>query len=83
VLQTIKDDPALQRIPVIVMTSSKAEVDILKSYELRANGYIVKPVTFERLKEIVASIETFWFTVVVLPQAPASVMSEPSLSLAS
>jgi len=84
VLQTIKDDPALQLIPVIVMTSSKAEVDILKSYELRANGYIVKPVTFERLKEIVASIETFWFTVVVLPQtAPASATSQPLLTLAS
>jgi two-component system, chemotaxis family, response regulator Rcp1 len=69
---------------VIVMTSSKAEVDILKSYELRANGYIVKPVTFERLKEIVASIESFWFTVVVLPQAaPASATSQPLLTLAS
>jgi CheY-like chemotaxis protein len=70
VLQAIKNDPRLQRIPVIVLTSSKAEIDILKTYELRANGYIVKPVTFERLQEIVASIETFWFTVVVLPPAP-------------
>lgn len=67
VLQAIKSDPNLQRIPVIVLTSSKAEIDILKSYELNANGYIVKPVTFERLREIVASIESFWFTVVVLP----------------
>jgi chemotaxis family two-component system response regulator Rcp1 len=67
VLQAIKSDPELQRIPVIVLTSSKAEIDVLKSYELNANGYIVKPVTFERLQEIVASIETFWFTVVVLP----------------
>jgi two-component system, chemotaxis family, response regulator Rcp1 len=66
VLQAIKNDPELQRIPVIIMTSSKAEIDILESYELRANGYIVKPVTFDRLQEIVASIESFWFTVAVL-----------------
>ena len=83
VLRAIKDDPALQRIPVIVLTSSKAEIDILKSYELQASGYIVKPVTFERLKEIVASIESFWFTVVVLPQCSASTTSLPLLSLAS
>ena len=70
VLQALKSDPDLQRIPVIVLTSSKAEIDILKSYQLNANGYIVKPVTFERLQEIVASIQSFWFTVVVLP-APA------------
>ena len=67
VLHAIKTDPALQRIPVIILSSSKAEIDILKSYELNANGYIVKPVTFERLQEVVAAIESFWFTVVVLP----------------
>jgi two-component system, chemotaxis family, response regulator Rcp1 len=67
VLEAIKTDPNLQRIPVIVLSSSKAEVDILKTYDLGANGYIVKPVTFERLQEIVSSIETFWFSVVVLP----------------
>lgn len=72
VLQAIKGDPNLQRIPVIVLSSSKAEVDILKTYDLGANGYIVKPVTFERLQEIVASIETFWFTVVVLAQTHAA-----------
>lgn len=66
VLEAIKLDPKLRRIPVIVLSSSKAEVDILKTYDLGANGYIVKPVTFERLQEIVASIESFWFTVVVL-----------------
>jgi len=49
VLNAIKSDPGLQRIPVIVLTSSKADIDILKSYELQANGYIVKPVNFERL----------------------------------
>src|ERR1700722_5887794 len=67
VLQAIKNDPEPQRIPVIVLTSSKAEIDILKTYELRANGYIIKPVTFNRLTEIVASLEAFWFSVVVLP----------------
>jgi CheY-like chemotaxis protein len=66
VLTAIKSDPALQRIPVIVLTSSKADIDVLKSYELQANGYIVKPVNFERLQEIVGSLETFWFSVVVL-----------------
>ena len=66
VLTAIKGDPELMRIPVIVLTSSKADIDILKSYELQANGYIVKPVTFDRLQEIVASLETFWFSVVVL-----------------
>ena len=67
VLRAIKGDPALHKIPVIVLTSSSAEIDILKSYELMANGYIVKPVTFDRLKEVVGLIESFWFTVVVLP----------------
>jgi two-component system, chemotaxis family, response regulator Rcp1 len=69
VLKEIKADPDLQRIPVIVLTSSSADIDILKSYELNANGYIVKPVNLERLKEVVASLESFWFTVVVLPTA--------------
>jgi CheY-like chemotaxis protein len=72
VLQAIRSDPALSRIPVIVLTSSNADMDILKSYDLKANGYIVKPVDFERLQEIVACIESFWFTVVVLPSAVAA-----------
>jgi len=76
VLQTIKNDPGLLRIPVIVLTSSKAEIDVLKTYDLRANGYIVKPVTFERLQEIVASLEAFWFSVVVLAHESAQ---EPAL----
>ena len=73
VLLTIKTDPALQRIPVIVLTSSAAEIDVYKSYDLKANSYIVKPVEFDRLQEIVASIESFWFTVAVL--SPASVLA--------
>ena len=66
VLLAIKADPNLQRVPVIVLTSSNADSDLLKSYELSANGYIVKPVDFDRLREIVAAIESFWFTIVVL-----------------
>jgi two-component system, chemotaxis family, response regulator Rcp1 len=80
VLQAIRSDPALSRIPVIVLTSSNADMDILKSYDLKANGYIVKPVDFERLQEIVASIESFWFTVVVLPSAVAA---EPAVVVAA
>ena len=72
VLQTIKSDPALQRIPIIVLTSSAAEIDVLKSYDLKANSYIVKPVDFDRLQEIVASIESFWLTVATLPTATAT-----------
>ena len=71
VLQAIKADPGLQAIPVIIMTSSKAEADVLQSYQLSANGYIVKPVDFERLQQIVASLESFWFTVVVLSPSEA------------
>jgi CheY-like chemotaxis protein len=66
VLQAVKSDPALQSIPVVMLTSSKADTDVIKSYRLSANGYIVKPLGFERLQEIVASLETFWFSVVVL-----------------
>lgn len=76
VLKEIKADPDLQRIPVIVLTSSSSDIDVLKSYELNANGYIVKPVNLERLKEIVASLESFWFAVVVLP----STQSRPDAS---
>jgi len=69
VLEAVRSDTRLMRIPIIVLTSSKAEIDVLKSYDLKANGYVVKPVDFGRLGEIVAAIETFWFTVVVLPTA--------------
>ena len=66
-LAVIKADPKLHRIPVIVLTSSKAEIDILKSYDLKANSYIVKPVEFERLREVVASLESFWRRIATLP----------------
>ncbi len=67
VLEEIKADPDLRRIPVVILTVSKAEEDILKSYNLHANCYITKPVDLERFLEVVKSIEDFWLTVVVLP----------------
>jgi two-component system, chemotaxis family, response regulator Rcp1 len=59
-LTVIKNDPDLRRIPVIVLTSSRAEIDILRSYDLKANSYVVKPVEFDRLQEVIASLEGFW-----------------------
>jgi two-component system, chemotaxis family, response regulator Rcp1 len=67
VLEEIKSDRELQTIPVVVLTTSLAEQDILRSYRLHANCYITKPVNFDRFLEIVQSIENFWLTVVVLP----------------
>ena len=67
VLAEIKPDPALRTIPVVVLTSSSAEQDVTKSYDLSANCYIVKPVDFHGLMEVVKSIEDFWLTVVRLP----------------
>jgi chemotaxis family two-component system response regulator Rcp1 len=67
VLEEIKADPELKRIPVVVLTISKAEQDILKSYNLHANCYINKPVDLEQFIDVVQSIEDFWLTVVMLP----------------
>nr|WP_279342555.1 response regulator [Geotalea sp. SG265] len=67
VLQEIKDDPELKWIPIIVLTSSKAEEDILKSYSLHANCYVTKPVDFEQFMGVVKAIEDFWLTTVKLP----------------
>jgi two-component system, chemotaxis family, response regulator Rcp1 len=67
VLREIKEDPVLKVIPVVVLTTSRAEEDILKSYGLHANCYISKPVQFDEFKRIVLSIESFWFAVVKLP----------------
>jgi CheY-like chemotaxis protein len=69
VLAEIKADPALRRIPVVVLTTSRAEEDVLKAYDLHANCYITKPVDFGRFMEVVRSIEDFWLTVVKLPSA--------------
>ena len=64
VLHEIKSDPNLKRIPVVVLTTSDADEDILKSYDLGANSFVTKPVGLEQFAIIVKSIENFWFTVV-------------------
>ena len=67
-LAEIKSDEKLKHIPVVVLTTSQAEQDILKSYRLHANCYVTKPVDFDEFIDIVHSIEDYWFTVVKLPQ---------------
>lgn len=67
VLAEIKEDPHLKHIPVVILTTSHAEQDILKSYRLHANCYITKPVDLEQFNTVVKSIEHFWFAVVQLP----------------
>jgi two-component system, chemotaxis family, response regulator Rcp1 len=67
VLQEIKNDEMLKRIPVVILTTSKSEEDVLRAYNLHANCYITKPVDFFRFMEVVKSIEDFWLTVVRLP----------------
>jgi two-component system, chemotaxis family, response regulator Rcp1 len=67
VLADIKNDPALRRIPVVVLTTSKAEEDILRTYDLHANCYITKPVDLEQFISVVRSIDEFWLSVVRLP----------------
>lgn len=68
VLSEIKQDPELKDIPVVVLTTSEAESDILKSYQLHANCYITKPVDLDKFITIIRSIEDFWLTVVQLPR---------------
>jgi len=67
VLAEIKQAPALRQIPVVVLTTSKADEDVIRSYDLHANCYISKPIDFERLIQIVRAIENFWISVVKLP----------------
>ncbi|MFQ5596865.1 MAG: response regulator [Nitrospiria bacterium] len=67
VLQEIKGDPALRRIPVVILTTSKAEEDILKTYDLHANCYVTKPVDLDQFIGVVKNIEDFWLTIVKLP----------------
>lgn len=67
VLEDIKADPALMRIPVVVLTTSNAEQDILKTYTLHANCYINKPVDFEKFFDVIQKIEEFWLTTAILP----------------
>lgn len=67
VLREIKSDDTLKRIPVVILTTSESEDDILRSYDLHANCYIAKPVDFNRFITIVHTIENFWFSIVKLP----------------
>jgi CheY-like chemotaxis protein len=68
VLSIIKNDPELKRIPVIMLTTSSAEKDILTSYDNYANCYITKPVDLERFMDVVRTIEDFWISIVKLPK---------------
>ncbi len=67
VLAQIKDDPDLKRIPVVILTTSKAEEDVLKTYNLHANCYVTKPVDLEQFVTVVKSLEDFWLAIVKLP----------------
>ncbi len=67
VLAQIKGDPDLKRIPVVVLTTSKAEEDILKTYNLHANCYVTKPVDLDQFVRVVKSLEDFWLAIVKLP----------------
>jgi CheY-like chemotaxis protein len=66
-LKEIKEDADLREIPVVVLTTSKEEEDVLRSYDLGANSYITKPVTFEGLVDVVKSLGKYWFEIVELP----------------
>jgi CheY-like chemotaxis protein len=66
-LQEIKADPMLRRIPVVVLTTSKAEEDILRTYDLGVSSFIVKPVSFDSLVEVMKALARYWFEIVELP----------------
>jgi len=68
VLAEIKTDPALKRIPVVVLTTSSTQIDVLRSYELQANCYITKPVDLAQFTKVVRQIQDFWLTIVQLPE---------------
>lgn len=72
VLRRIKDDKKLRPIPVVILTTSRDEQDVLQAYGLHANCYVAKPVELEQFMEVVRSIEGFWLTVVTLPEAKAA-----------
>ncbi|MDP2308752.1 MAG: response regulator [Pseudomonadota bacterium] len=67
VLEEIRADPALRRLPVIVMTSSRAEEDVIRSYDLGANAYVVKPVDLPELIRAIRLLQEFWLEIVTLP----------------
>lgn len=66
-LKEIKNDPDLRQIPIVILTTSKADEDVYRSYDLGVNSYIVKPVTFEALVDILQTIEKYWIEIVELP----------------
>jgi CheY-like chemotaxis protein len=68
VLAEVKTDPDLKRIPVVVLTTSRAEEDVLRAYNLHANCYVTKPVDLEQFMKIVSQIDEFWVKVVTLPR---------------
>lgn len=72
VLEEIKESPTLKSIPVVILTTSASDVDILGSYRLHANCYITKPVGLDGFLEVVKSIDSFWLSVVKLPREPLS-----------
>lgn len=67
-LQVIKNDPALKRIPVVVLTTSKSEEDVARAYQAGANSYITKPVTFAGLTAVLRNLKHYWFEMVELPE---------------
>ncbi|HEY4760326.1 MAG TPA: response regulator [Thermoguttaceae bacterium] len=78
VLREIKADPVLRRIPVVALTTSTAEDDVVFSYDAGANSFIAKPTTFRQWVEVVQIISKYWFEVVELPPAPTPVCKTPS-----
>ena len=78
VLAEMKTDPNLRTIPVIVLTTSKADEDVLRAYSLHANCYIIKPVDFRQFLEMIKFIESFWLSVVKLPSAQKTYASSSS-----
>lgn len=68
VLEDIKNDPDLRRIPVVIMTSSQANTDIISGYDLQASGYIIKPLSLQKFADMVEGLDKYWFTTVVLPK---------------
>ncbi len=80
VLREIKADPVLKRIPVIILTTSQAQPDVLMAYDMQANCYITKPVDYERFQAVVKAIENFWLSIVRLPldheRSPLNILTE-------
>ncbi len=70
-LKAIREDPDLRTLPVIMLTTSDAETDVLRSYESFANAYIVKPISMDNFFSVIRTFEDFWFSVVRLPRVPA------------